>query len=157
MPTDAFPADTLTVPWGRIALVLVLTVLATLGAAAAARAYGRGAPRGRRRLLGLLDTLPLGPNRAVYVVEAAGRRFFLAATNEQVTSLGELPGELPGELGPIAATLAPAASPEPARPEPAPLRLIPPTASSLGPSPFDRVLDGIRSFDARGGRRERSA
>ncbi len=162
MPTDAFPADSLTVPWGRIALVLVLTLLATLGAVAAARGAGRS-PRGRQRLLGLLDTLPLGPNRAIYVVEAAGRQLLLAVTNDQVTSLGELqpvPSVSPatGVATPVATGVATpvGARPEPAR-EPEPLRLLPPAPGALGPSPFDRVLEGIRSFDARAGRRERTA
>lgn len=154
MPTDAFPADSLTVPWGRIALVLVLTLLATLGAVAAARGAGRS-PRGRQRLLGLLDTLPLGPNRAIYVVEAAGRQLLLAVTNDQVTSLGEL--QPVPSVSPATGVATPVgARPEPAR-EPEPLRLLPPAPGALGPSPFDRVLEGIRSFDARAGRRERTA
>lgn len=170
MPTDAFPADSLTIPWGRIALVLVLTLLATLGAVAAARGAGRGAGRGKQRLLGLLDTLPLGPNRAIYVVEAAGRQLLLAVTNDQVTSLGELQAAPAAPSLPVpAAPHAPVAvAPPPAAPvamsvearparEPEPLRLLPPAAGALGPSPFDAVLEGIRSFDARAGRRERTA
>lgn len=164
MPTDAFPADAITIPWGRIALVLVLTLLATLGAVAAARGAGRGAGRGKQRLLGLVDTLPLGPNRAIYVVEAAGHQLLLAVTNDQVTSLGELqaapapaaPPVLAAVAAPsaLAAGAAPVEAPPPREPEP--LRLLPPAAGALGPSPFDRVLEGIRSFDARAGRRERT-
>jgi flagellar biogenesis protein FliO len=44
----------------------------------------------RGSLLEVLDSTSLGPNRAVYVVRAGGKRLVLGVTQNQITALGEL-------------------------------------------------------------------
>lgn len=105
------------------------------------------------------------------MVEAAGRQLLLAVTNDQVTWLRRAPGRARGPLPPRArrSPRAPVAvAPPPAAPvamsvearparEPEPLRLLPRPPRARSAPPFDAVLEGIRSFDARAGRRERTA
>ena len=79
---------------------------------------GRIAP-GRERVLSLLDALPIGPKRFVYVVDLKGRTLVIGAGGERVTLLAEYgEDEWPPPLNAEAAAEAPARMPAPA-PEPA--------------------------------------
>lgn len=72
----------------RVALaLLVLIPLVYL----VTRLYGRRLSMGRTgRALRLVDTVVLGPNRAVYVVEAVDRLLVLGATAQHISLLAEV-------------------------------------------------------------------
>lgn len=136
MPTETLTPDALAIPWGRIALVLLLTAAATAALAWGARGRARGG-RGSERLLALVDTLPLGPQRTLHVIEAGGRRMLIAATPAGVTALGDLTPAAPPAPPPEQVE-------EPAAIEPAAIE----PAAPKEPSPFDRVLRAVRGFDS---------
>ncbi|MEZ6185775.1 MAG: flagellar biosynthetic protein FliO [Planctomycetota bacterium] len=114
MPAEAFSPAALDVPYGRIVLVLGLTLLVSLVASLIMRRFvlGGGGAASDERLLRLKDTLSVGPRQSVLAVEANGRTILLASTQDRITFLSD--------LGPVA---APPAQPEPAAAEPSELEL----------------------------------
>jgi flagellar biogenesis protein FliO len=125
------PAVSFEVPYGRLAWALLLTLAAGLLLLfGLRRILGGGAARaGRVRLLRVLDALPIGPRRAIYVIEAAGRALVLAACGDRVSLLLELP----------------------ALPEWAAKRAFTPTAPYEIAEPssfFERVRDAAPQFEA---------
>ena len=142
MPPEPFTAAALDVPYGRIVLVLGLTLLVSLAAALIMRRFvlGGGAAAADDRVLRLKDSLSLGPRRSVLAVEAAGRTILLASTQDRITFLSD--------LGPVAdPTPPPAPPPElPATLEPT---LVTPTEASVQPA-FARVLEAARQFQSEG-------
>lgn len=152
MTPEALETADFAIPWARIALVLLLTVGATVALAACAKGLQARPRAGRGRMLSLVDVLSLGPQRSLFVVAAGGRQLLLAATPQGVTSLGELgPAPLPAPAAPPATEAVSA---------PEPVATSSPLVQLLGdeaprertPSPFDRVLQAVRSFDERIGR-----
>jgi flagellar biogenesis protein FliO len=128
-PETLSAADALAIPYARIlgvlGLTLVLTVIAALGLR---RLLTPGSVvRGRGRLLVLQDALALGPRRAIYVIEAAGKALVIGAAGDQLTLLTELP-KVEAPAPPPAQSKEPAAQQSPA---------------------FARVLDAARKFEAR--------
>lgn len=148
MTPEALETADFAIPWARIALVLLLTVGATVALAACAKGLQARPRAGRGRMLSLVDVLSLGPQRSLFVVAAGGRHLLLAATPQGVTSLGEL-GAVP-----LPATPPPeSAAPEPVASSTPLVQLLADEAPrERTPSPFDRVLQAVRSFDERIGR-----
>jgi flagellar biogenesis protein FliO len=132
-PETFSPADALSIPWGRLALVLALcSTLTFVLVFVLRRMHGLGTGRRRERQLTLMDTLPIGPRRAIYTIDALGRTLVIAAAGERVTLLLELTAR---------------SAPEPEEP-------IPDhedgTTTSLETAPaFERVLKAVRHFGAR--------
>jgi flagellar biosynthetic protein FliO len=81
------------------AMDLVLKLGAVLALAyvsmAALKRYTGGTVSHRGTLLEVLDSTTLGPNRAIYVVRAGGKRLVLGVTQNQITPLGELDEHAP--------------------------------------------------------------
>ncbi len=68
--------------------------LAQWGARFLARRFGPGSGAGGRKgKIALLDALPLGPQRALYLVRAGRRIYLLGVGKDTVVSLGELSKE----------------------------------------------------------------
>lgn len=135
-------ADALEVPWGRILAVLGVTLLVTLAVGVGLRRILGLGPRARggraSRLLALADALPLGQGRALYVVEAMGRRLVVAAAGDRVSLLADL-GLAPAPEAPAALE---AEAPEPLAPSPAT------GTPNPGDPAFDAVLEATRRFAA---------
>ena len=100
-------ADPFEGPGGALDLLLKLGAVLALAyvSLAAIRRYTAGASSQRGTLLEVLDSTTLGPNRAVYVVRAGGRRLVLGVTQQQITSLDDLDGESRDDALPASALL----------------------------------------------------
>jgi flagellar biosynthetic protein FliO len=92
LPGGAEGGDPFDGPGAAMDLVLKLGAVLALAyvSMAALKRYTGGSVSQRGSLLEVLDSTTLGPNRAVYVVRAGGRRLVLGVTQNQITPLGEL-------------------------------------------------------------------
>ena len=97
LPGGAEGADPFDGPGAAMDLVLKLGAVLALAyvSMAALKRYTGGTVSQRGSLLEVLDSTTLGPNRAVYVVRAGGKRLVLGVTQNQITPLGELDEGLP--------------------------------------------------------------
>lgn len=97
LPGGADRGDPFDGPGAAMDLVLKLGAVLALAyvSMAALKRYTGGSVSHRGSLLEVLDSTTLGPNRAVYVVRAGGKRLVLGVTQNQITSLGELDGPAP--------------------------------------------------------------
>lgn len=90
-------------PAGRAVMsllaVLVLIVVAAFGASRWLRRM-RIRPGGDR-VLDVVDAVPLGPKRQVYVVSAYGRRLVIGASGDNLCLLSEIDEEETGETPPV--------------------------------------------------------
>lgn len=79
--------ETAGIGWGDLLRVLgALAVLLPLAYVTARSAGSRLAMRSGRAMR-LVDTLPLGPGRALYLVEVAGRMLVIGASGQQIERL----------------------------------------------------------------------
>ena len=94
-------------PGGALDLLLKLGAVLALAyvSLAALRRYTAGVASQRGTLLEVLDSTSLGPNRAVYVVRAGGRRLVLGVTQQQITQLGDLEATSAADSTPVSAPL----------------------------------------------------
>jgi flagellar biosynthetic protein FliO len=110
--------------WSRAAIDVTLKLLAVLvlayGALVLLRRYSLGSGLGRRAgALEVLESVALGPNRAIYLIRVGDRRLVLGVTATQITPLAvweadaspALPPALDGGLA-----SAPTTAPEAVRP-----------------------------------------
>lgn len=162
-PDPAFAPAEFAIPYGRILVVLLMT---TLGSGALALWLRRLRPESDAsgKLMRILDTLSLGPRRAVFAIDVNGRTILLSATQDRVELLTEIlpnvaeapaPEAAPSQPAPppagqavdptpTAPTPAPA-TPAPATPTPTP-RVLPPLDAEPA---FAQVLAAARSFNSR--------
>lgn len=100
-------------PSGPSSSRLVTGLFITLALAAAGLYFGRRFVKRARlgpsgdKVLKIVDALPLGPKRQVYVLEAFGRRLIVGATQESITLISEFSDEE------VAAAVGDAGSPAP--------------------------------------------
>jgi len=92
LPGGADRGDPFDGPGAAMDLVLKLGAVLALAyvSMAALKRYTGGSVSRQGTLLEVLDSTTLGPNRAVYVVRAGGKRLVLGVTQNQITALGEL-------------------------------------------------------------------
>jgi flagellar biosynthetic protein FliO len=97
LPGGADRGDPFDGPGAAMDLVLKLGAVLALAyvSMAALKRYTGGSVSRRGSLLEVLDSTALGPNRAVYVVRAGGKRLVLGVTQNQITALGELDAPAP--------------------------------------------------------------
>lgn len=79
--------------WLNLAIRLALVVAVIWGAIGALRWYMQrlhGSGPGSRGVVHVLETRPLGPNRALYLVHIGGRVVLLGATPERISRLSEV-------------------------------------------------------------------
>lgn len=97
LPGGADRGDPFDGPGAAMDLVLKLGAVLALAyvSMAALKRYTGGSVSRRGSLLEVLDSTTLGPNRAVYVVRAGGKRLVLGVTQNQITPLGELDDTTP--------------------------------------------------------------
>jgi flagellar protein FliO/FliZ len=138
-------ADPFEGPGGALDLFLKLGAVLALAyvSLAALRRYTGGASSQRGTLLEVLDSTSLGPNRAVYVVRAGGRRLVLGVTQQQITALGDLDGE---PLDDTASASAPGAAQVPAGVSGAPVDApSAPNGAPAGGTGAPAVVPGVPS------------
>lgn len=75
--------------WGAALRLLVAMAIVVPLAYFAARLFSRRAAGAGGRVLKVLEAVPLGPNRGIYLVEAGDRILVLGMTPEQVNLLTE--------------------------------------------------------------------
>jgi flagellar biogenesis protein FliO len=61
-----------------------------LGAAGMKRIYGRGGLLSRGRIWQVVESVPLGPKRTLYVTKFVDRIYLIGATEQQISLLGEI-------------------------------------------------------------------
>ena len=157
-PDPAFAPAEFAIPYGRILVVLLMT---TLGSGALALWLRRLRPESDAsgKLMRILDTLSLGPRRAVFAIDVNGRTILLSATQDRVELLTEILPNVAEAPAPEAAPSQPAPppagqavdptptapAPTPAAPTPTP-RVLPPLDAEPA---FAQVLAAARSFNSR--------
>lgn len=85
--------------WGALRVVVATAVVVVMAAAAARLVGRRGAAGWRGRHLSVVDSISLGSQRGLFMVQAAGRVLIIGASREGLTLLGEMTAD---ELGPVA-------------------------------------------------------
>lgn len=90
-PTTMLPAADWLDSAGQVARVAAVFVLIVLGAFATARFFGKryGVLRGGKYLK-VVDIVPLGPNRALYLVEVAGAWLLVGVTERQISLIARV-------------------------------------------------------------------
>lgn len=94
-PREAIAREPLTPSLGRVFFYFGVLVIGVTGAAWITKkllARTRLLPQGAR-VLKLVDAIPLGPRRQVYVLNAYGRRLVVGAAGDRMTLLTEIAAE----------------------------------------------------------------
>lgn len=101
-PAPRAPRAPDVLPTGRAVLSLVsVLALILITAVGASRWMKKLRIRpGGDRVLDVVDAVPLGPKRQVYVVSAYGRRLVIGASGDQLCLLSEIDEEETGEVAP---------------------------------------------------------